>query len=83
MRLALGHGAAVRFLGLLEASPRIRRVQVDSETEAVAERFLRQFHDQEFSYTDAVSFAVMRSLGLKEAFAFDRHFATAGFVRVP
>ena len=38
---------------------------------------------QRFSYTDAVSFAVMRSRAVTDAFAFDQHFSTAGFVRVP
>ena len=83
LRLALGHAAAVRFLDLLDASPRIRRVPVDTTIEREAERLLRQFHDQRFSYTDAVSFAIMRSLALREAFAFDQHFGTAGFIRVP
>jgi predicted nucleic acid-binding protein len=83
LRLGLGHAAAVRFLDLLEASPRILRVPVDSHLEASAEQVLRRFHDQRFSYADAVSFAVMRSLELTDAFAFDQHFSTAGFVRLP
>ena len=83
LRLGLGHAAAVRFLDLLEASPRIHRVPVDRAVEQEAEQLLRQFHDQRFSYADAVSFAVMRSLSVTEAFAFDQHFAMAGFVRVP
>lgn len=83
LRLALGHAAAVRFLDLLEASPRVRRVAVGGQIEAEAEQLLRRFRDQRFSYTDAVSFVVMHSLGVTDAFAFDQHFATAGFIRVP
>ena len=83
LRLGLGHAAAVRFLDLLEASPRIHRVPVERPLEHEAEQLLRQFRDQRFSYVDAVSFAVMRSLAVTEAFAFDQHFSTAGFVRVP
>jgi predicted nucleic acid-binding protein len=32
---------------------------------------------------DATSFALMRAEHLRHAFAFDSHFATAGFLRVP
>jgi predicted nucleic acid-binding protein len=83
LRLGLGHAAAVRFLDLLDASPRILRVPLDARLEEDAAQVLRRFHDQRFSYTDAASFAVMRSLELTEAFAFDQHFSTAGFVRIP
>jgi uncharacterized protein len=83
LRLAFGHAVAVRFLDLVEASQRILRVAVDPQLERAAEELLRRFHDQRFSYTDAVSFAVMRSLAVTDAFAFDQHFSTAGFVRVP
>ncbi|HXT16267.1 MAG TPA: PIN domain-containing protein [Gemmatimonadaceae bacterium] len=42
-------------------------------------RWLRRFVDQRFSLTDAVSFELMRRERIKQAFAFDRHFETAGF----
>jgi predicted nucleic acid-binding protein len=48
-----------------------------------AERILRQYADQDFSYADAISFSLMHHRGLTDAFAFDQHFVTAGFVRVP
>lgn len=42
-------------------------------------RWILRFADQQFSLTDAVSFEVMRRERIKHAFAFDRHFETAGF----
>lgn len=42
-------------------------------------RWIVRFADQHFSLTDAVSFEVMRRERIKQAFAFDRHFETAGF----
>lgn len=83
LRAKLGHRAAVRFLDAVNASPRIERVLATKEIESAAEDILRQYEDQPFSYADAVSFAVMRHRRIREAFAFDRHFAAAGFVRVP
>ena len=40
---------------------------------------LRRNDDKEFSFTDALSFAVMERLGIREAFSFDRHFLQYGF----
>lgn len=83
LRMELGHRAAVQFLDSIAASRRIERVRVTEELENAAEDILRHYGDQDFSYADAVSFAVMRARGIREAFAFDRHFNTAGFTRIP
>jgi predicted nucleic acid-binding protein len=42
-------------------------------------RLLAKFDDQDFSFTDATSFAVMRRLGIDVAFTFDDDFTRAGF----
>jgi predicted nucleic acid-binding protein len=83
LRLELGHGPALAFLDHIKASPRIVRVYSTPELEAEAEETLRRYEDQDFSFTDAVSFAVMRARDITTAFAFDAHFATAGFANVP
>ena len=74
-----GHPAAMTFLRSLRASPRLDHVTSDADIELAAEKLLRQFADQDFSYVDAVSFVVMRRRRIETAFAFDRHFRTAGF----
>ena len=53
-------------------------VSSNLEREAVT-TWLVRFSDQDFSLIDAVSFEVMRRNRVTHAFAFDRHFATAGF----
>lgn len=83
IRRALGHTAAVTFLDGLSASARIEKVYSEPTLEMEAERILRQYADRDFSYADAVSFALMHQRGLTDAFAFDQHFATAGFLCVP
>jgi uncharacterized protein len=83
LRVVCGHAAAVRFLDYLEETRRLEWIFVQHETEARAFRLLRQHADQDFSFIDATSFAVMRAERIRHAFAFDRHFSTAGFLRIP
>ena len=48
------------------------------EARAVVD-WLERYADQDFSFIDAVSFAVMAERAIMEALTLDRHFATAGF----
>jgi predicted nucleic acid-binding protein len=83
LRRTHDHAAAFRFVDALEKSARLLRIHVDEATERSAYDLLRRFQDQRFSFVDGTSFAVMRRRKLRVAFAFDVHFATAGFVRIP
>jgi uncharacterized protein len=79
----LGHPSALHFLERIKTSPRILKVHSTPEIEAEAEEILSKYSDQDFSYTDAVSFAIMKRQKIRKAFSFDKHFVTAGFVNVP
>lgn len=83
IRSGAGHEFGMRFLRSLRTSPRVQIVRPDFDIELDAEGILGQFSDQAFSYADAVSFSVMRSLQLTDAFTFDRHFTVAGFQVIP
>lgn len=83
IRQAGGHRPAMRFLEALRQSNRVVKVYSGAAHEERAEQILGQYSDQDFSFADAVSFAVMQERGLVDAFAFDRHFLTAGFALVP
>ncbi len=83
MLKGLGHSAAINFLDRINSSPRIIRIYSTPDIESEAEEILRKYQDQDFSYTDAVSFAIMKMQKVKKAFSFDKHFQTMGFVRVP
>ncbi|HCC69375.1 MAG TPA: DNA-binding protein [Nitrospiraceae bacterium] len=80
---ALGYKAALNFLTRIKASPRILKIYSSEDIEAEAEKILTKYVDQDFSYTDAVSFVIMKRLKIKKAFCFDKHFLTAGFINVP
>ncbi len=77
-----GHRRAVEFLDRVSASPRTRVVFVSEALEREALDWLRRRDEREYSFVDATSFALMRSLGIREAFAFDGDFAAAGFVEL-
>jgi len=83
IRRALGHQSGIDFLQNIAASPRVIKVYSDSVLEEEAEGILQKYRDQDFSYTDAVSFAVMKQYTISKAFSFDQHFITAGFTLVP
>jgi predicted nucleic acid-binding protein len=83
IRMRLGHAATQQFLKSLDHTHRLQRIFVVESQEEAAFALLRRYDDQDFSFVDATSFVVMKTLGLRDAFTFDKHFATAGFVAVP
>lgn len=74
-----GHDQGMRYLDSLRGSPRLQKVWSDASIENLAEEILQKYVDQDFSFTDAVSFVVMQERGIQEVFTFDRHFAVLGF----
>jgi predicted nucleic acid-binding protein len=70
--------AAQRARSLL-ASRTLEIVRPVQEDEQRAVDLFEKFADQEVSFTDCVSFVLMRKHRLQRAFAFDRHFVHAGF----
>jgi predicted nucleic acid-binding protein len=70
---------AVRFARQLLSSRAIRIIRTDEQTEQAALHVYERFADPRISFTDCLSFTVMRALGITTAFAFDRDFERAGF----
>ena len=75
----VGGPTALTFVRTVYESPNVV-VHSTRDLEAAAERnWLARFADQDFSLTDAVSFAVMTERRIREALTLDAHFAVAGF----
>ena len=55
----------------------ILRPILEDEHEALV--LFEKYADQEVSFTDCISFALMKRQHVRRAFAFDRHFKDAGF----
>jgi predicted nucleic acid-binding protein len=84
LRMRLGHHVAVEVGDALFDSRWCQLLEIDSGLRQRAWTLFKRFEDQTFSLTDCTSFAVMQSLGIQEAFTFDRRdFGAAGFVPLP
>jgi predicted nucleic acid-binding protein len=82
MNRRYGHHAAVAFLDRTEQSEQLEIEFVPSSVEDDALAWLRGRDEREYSFVDATSFALMRSMRIDAAFAFDGDFTAAGFVEL-
>jgi predicted nucleic acid-binding protein len=77
-----GHATALQTIEeLYKSQTRIYRVREAEERKAFD--IIRLYADKEFSLVDAISFATMERFHLRQAFAFDQHFAQFGFSLLP
>lgn len=74
---------ALAFQDHLLSLSNVKVVWMDETLHKDASLILKKFSDQRLSFTDATSFAIMRTEGLKKALAFDEDFIKAGFECVP
>jgi len=73
------HRAATDFLDTIERSEALRLEWIDPARFHAAATWFRKHGDNQWSFTDCVSFAVMRELRIRDAFTTDHHFRQAGF----
>ena len=84
LRARISHHIAVLFRENLKKSGFIEIVTVTPSIEDAAFTIFKRHTDKDFSFTDCTSFSIMRSLKLKSAFAFDKHFEQfEGIGRLP
>ncbi len=73
------HRAAMDFLDTIERSEALRLEWIDPARFHAAANWFRKHGDKQWSFTDCISFAVMRELRVRDAFTTDHHFQQAGF----
>ena len=71
--------AVTDFLDTLERSEVLRLEWIDPARFHAGASWFRKHNDKQWSFTDCVSFAVMRELRIRDAFTTDHHFQQAGF----
>jgi predicted nucleic acid-binding protein len=82
LRARGGQRDGVAFLEMVDRTPRLEVALVGEALERESLSWLRRHDERPYSFVDATSFALMRSLGIREALAFDGDFAAAGFVEL-
>lgn len=75
----LGHDKAVLVGNILNKSPQVNRVWILPSDEKEAWGFFQARKDKDYSFTDCVSFTVMRRLKISKCMACDDHFKQEGF----
>lgn len=83
IRYRIGIDAALTFGQMLKASSFIRIVTVTPEDEENAWSIFSKYRDQDFSFADCTSFAVMQRMKMDTAFTFDHHFSVMKFIVAP
>ncbi len=85
--LNIGYQATIKFKTKLDILIQERVLSVVWVTEAIAQeawQVFTQFNvDKNWSFTDCVSYVIMRHRRIVEAFAFDHHFEQMGFTKLP
>lgn len=77
---ARGLGGLLRDVFEVIDSSRVCRVRwTDADLFAVSRAFFIKHMDQTWSFTDCLSFCVMRELGITQALTKDGHFREAGY----
>ena len=71
---------AVSLLGAFEKTKLVKIIPVTEELSRVGWDLFRRRPDKEWSWTDCISFFVMRERGIRQALTTDEHFEQTGFI---
>ena len=83
LQLDCSSSAALQWWDKITDSIKIEVVYPDAGLTADAFDSIRKYKDHRISLTDAISFKIMEERQIKEAYTFDSHFSTAGFIKLP
>jgi predicted nucleic acid-binding protein len=79
----VNHEFAVQRAKNIYASQALTIFRPDREDEIKALRFFGKYADQQVSFTDCISFVLMKRERIDRVFSFDRHFEFVGFQTIP
>jgi len=83
LRIKHGFEYAVKFLNKIRSSKSLKIVWVNETVFEAALEYFKMNKGLKWSFTDCVSFAIMRSLDINHMFTFNKNFEQAGFTKLP
>ncbi|HHO55482.1 MAG TPA: PIN domain-containing protein [Trueperaceae bacterium] len=75
----VSYSFAAQKAKLIFSSNILEIIRVDAKLELQAVQLFEKYADQKVSFTDCVSFAIMRQNNIDEVLGFDKHFEYVGF----
>ena len=79
----ISYSFAAERAAFIWASDALTILRPEESDELAALDLFRKYADQKVSFTDCISFALMKRHRLRRVFTFDRHFQAAGFEAWP
>lgn len=77
------HAKAVEIGKNLMSSQAVELIHVDEQLFNDGWQYFQKYDDKKYSLTDCISFVTVEKCQIKKALTFDKHFAQAGFVKIP
>lgn len=79
IRYRISHASAVLFGNSLLNSHIVKIIDVTDIDRFKAWELFKKYKDKELSFTDCISFVLIKNLRLQKVFTFDNHFKQMGF----
>ncbi len=83
LRMRMNVQAAEKWWKQIEGSKRVRIEWINPQRSEQARTLFFRYRDKSFSFTDCISFVVMKELKIKKVLTLDTHFRQAGFDLLP
>lgn len=77
LRYHAPYDLAARFIDVIERSEKVGALKIillDDDMKNKAHAVLKNYRDQDLSYTDATSFVILETMNIADVFGFDSHF---------
>ncbi|MEW6089071.1 MAG: PIN domain-containing protein [bacterium] len=79
IRYRISHSSAVLFGESLLNSNIVKIIDITDKDRFKAWDLFKKYEDKELSFTDCISFVLIKNLKLQKVFTFDSHFKQMGF----